>query len=207
MPDRESPRNLRKHVFGKNVCDAAHGLVGSRRQSIRSHNPRRFLPPVLQRVQAEIREFLCFWMRKDRNHAALVFELVLCHLCSLCPRGFQAFQSAATNSGSVRSVASSASSYTALNSDTVADTTVFPSNEISRFSGIVSPITSAAMPCFSATSLIRSTFAGSQEIAIRLASSPNRVNSAGSPFDATFSRAPTPLGNAFSANVTANPPT
>src|SRR5215467_8773155 len=91
MPDRESPRNLRKHVFGKNVCHAAHGLVGSRSQSIRSHNPRRFLPPVLQRVQAEIREFLCFWMRKDRNHAALVFELVLYHCVPCALSGFKPF--------------------------------------------------------------------------------------------------------------------
>ena len=94
--------------------------------------------------------------------------------CSSVVQAFDFDQSAATNSGSVRNADSSAPSYAALNSETAAEITTLPSSEISSRSGIVSPMTSAAAPCFPATSLIRATLPGSQEITIRLASSPNK---------------------------------
>ena len=78
------------------------------------------------------------------------------------------------------------------NSETVADTTIWPSSLISTRPAAVSPITSAERPYFTATCWILAEVLRSQEMTTRLASSPNKTNSGGSPCEAKSTSTPMP---------------
>src|SRR6266403_1031247 len=119
---------------------------------------------------------------------------------------WQCDQSAATASGSVLKARSSADSYPARSSATEANTTTRPSSLISTCAGTVSPSTSTKSPYFLAISLILGSWLRSHEITTRLASSPNKANSGGSPFDAMSTRKPIPVAKVGSARATASPP-
>src|SRR5581483_367854 len=110
------------------------------------------------------------------------------------------------SSVSVCSAFSRALSHAAFSSDTAAETTTLPSTRISNWLEVVWPISAAPTPHFTATSWIRWSFSGSQEITTRLASSPNRTYSAARPLDSKSSSAPTSRGNPDSATATAKPP-
>src|SRR5579871_1758543 len=217
MPDGQRAAHLCQHVFGKNVGHQPHRLVRPQRNPVRRDHPRRLLPAMLQGMQPEVGKLLRLGMVEDRHHAALVVKFIETWHLAIGPwqndnlsahddKPYSASYSASTSSGSAFNAACSADSYVTLNSATEAAIATCPSTLISSRSAIVSPRTSAAIPCCPAICWIRATWAGSQEMTMRLASSPNSTNSAGKPCDASFTRAPTPFGNAFSASATASPP-
>ena len=76
MADGQRAAHFREHIFGEDVCHGAHVFMRTRGEAVRRDNSRRFLPAMLQRVQSQVREFLCFRMGKDRHHAALVMKFV-----------------------------------------------------------------------------------------------------------------------------------
>ena len=125
VPDGQRAAYLRQHVFGEDIGNHAHRLVDAGSQAIGGNNPRRFLPAMLQSVQAQVSQLLRLGMSEDRHHTALVVKFVESFSISplsqfrytpRSPRTFfaisaiQALQSAATNSGSVRKLDSSADS-------------------------------------------------------------------------------------------------
>src|SRR6185369_8727718 len=199
--------------------------MGAQSQAVRSDNPRRFLPAMLQRMQPQVSQLLSFRVSVDGNHSALVMEFV--EHDSYQPSAFsqpskahvgagvsraqpsearQLLQSAAIVSTSARSAFSSAPSYTSRNSEIAADTTTRPSSLISTRSGAVSPINSAVMPYFTATCWILPKFSRSHEMTTRLASSPNRTNSGGSPSEVRSTFIPIPLASPDSTSATVIPP-
>jgi hypothetical protein len=68
--------NARQLLFREDVGDQAHRLVNMERQAIRGHDAGRFLPAVLQCMQAEIGERLRLRVRVDRHHATFVAKFV-----------------------------------------------------------------------------------------------------------------------------------
>src|SRR5579862_9079205 len=185
VTDAQSPPHFRQNLFVENISDQAHGLVHMQSHAIGGDDARRLLSTVLQRMQSQVGELLGFRIAEDGDHSAFVVKFVERHRDSAFSNQNLAIRHCAC------SAASSAPSYNLLSSSTVADTTACPSNLISICSGIVSPICSANRPYFPATCWIRESWLWSQEMTIRLASSPKRTNSGESDCEGKSTRTPT----------------
>src|SRR5690242_4226533 len=69
-----------QNILGKDVGNQSHGAVSSQGQPIRGNDARRFLPPMLQRMQAEISQLLRLRMSVDGYDSAFVMEFIESHL-------------------------------------------------------------------------------------------------------------------------------
>src|SRR5215471_3033093 len=76
MSDGESASQIAELRLAKDVSHQPHGLMSVQCHAIGGYNPRRLLPPMLQRVQAEIGELLRFWVGVNSHHPALFPEFI-----------------------------------------------------------------------------------------------------------------------------------
>ena len=77
VADRGVARKRAQDIRGKNLLDFAHRAVQMQVAAIARNNPGGFLPAMLQRVQAEIRELRRFLVPENPEHTTFVVETVV----------------------------------------------------------------------------------------------------------------------------------
>src|SRR5439155_22144265 len=76
VADGEAAAEPRQDLLAEDLRYVAHAAVADEGLPVRGHDARRLLPPVLEGVEAEVRERRRLRMAEDADHAALLVELV-----------------------------------------------------------------------------------------------------------------------------------
>ena len=76
VADGECATQPRKHFFGEDISDQAHVLVHVQSHAVRGDDAGRFLPSMLQRMQAEVGKLLRLGVGVDCHHTALFAKFV-----------------------------------------------------------------------------------------------------------------------------------
>ena len=76
VPDGAGAFELAQHVLVEDVGDQSHPAMGDERLAVGRYDASRFLPAMLQAVQAEIREVGRLGMPVDAEHSALLVETI-----------------------------------------------------------------------------------------------------------------------------------
>ena len=79
VADGQRAGKLRQHVGGEDVGDQPHGLVQLQLLAVGRGDARRFLPAMLQRVQAEVGELGGLGMAVDGHHATFFAQFIGCN--------------------------------------------------------------------------------------------------------------------------------
>ena len=77
MPDGPVARDALQALAAEHVGDPAHGLLDVKRLAVGGGDARRFLAPVLERVQAEVGDVGGLLVIPDAEKPALIVELVV----------------------------------------------------------------------------------------------------------------------------------
>src|SRR5206468_10608712 len=76
VADGEAAAEPRQDLLAEDLRHVAHAAVADEGLPVRGHDARRLLPPVLEGVEAQVRERRRLRMAEDADHAALLVELV-----------------------------------------------------------------------------------------------------------------------------------
>ena len=76
VADGEAAPEAAQDLLVEDLRHVAHAAVADEGLPVRGHDARRLLPPVLEGVEAQVRERRRLRMAEDADHAALLVELV-----------------------------------------------------------------------------------------------------------------------------------